>query len=993
MTTIVAIAAALTITAGSAAVERTVIGNADALAITESTAEVSAGVSVPGNSDALAITAGSATVSTGATIFGSADSVALSAGSAVVNGAHVVTGTGPVELAITGSAAIVDSVSSATTPFVAAATKTGHAPVWLMELDHDGSTYYYSDRAISDGTNSYAARVTEWGDISYINDRLSGGGIVSNVALTLSEIDSTGWAPVSPKIQPGNEVRLYCWFSGEGLTKSDRLLKFSGRIIDPIEMSEAQITFNMDSHERYYNALVGDILDTSEFPGADPDDIGEMKPIVYGQVYGHRCLAVDAGSVDNIVRDITDVDVTFEFSDSSGFPASGTIQIDAEQMSYTLVVDNVASDVTRGVNSTTQVSHDAGAKAVEVQTIYKYLIADHDVKSTAVTAMYAGSTTTIYSPLHDLSTGGIVSVFGSSSSFDGSYSVTIIDLDTYSIAATLGSSNETISVISHSDCVVYVDDVRQAGVDYRIFNEANQAFIEFGARPILIKSVDIEVETTDDIGVESTLTIVETIDNETTTTANETVSQDSYSSFPASVSVDNGQILAGFNNPSGSITSQSINFDWTINFYSISGGGFLIITFGGVTVFRADSSGVIIDKRNGISTTTDTNGFYLRIDMDAGSSATITMYGATRSVNTTATTTSSQFGTVTTTGGVVKTIGARVDPEVFTTNIVGNDVAETVIGGRITVDCIGYDYHAPSDIINHLLLNYGTNVTQDRVSQSVYNGGPHGGYYKAGFALEEQSDLMTLCRQIAWQTRARFFWERGQARLKLIKAGSGWVDRNFVQRDVIINTTRIARTPFAELTNAVNVRFLNTWSKTTTNNKHFKSSATADNNDSIADNGIRANDQWFDLDFVSDDDTAGLVADFYSEYLGEVARIITFELPIGRAVDLERGDVVGLTYQLDGGCIMRKCEILEQHIVIGSGKNRSPDIVRLTCHNVDDGSNVECENNRIEYLETTIRTTNYDNATDYVHTESVVSIPLGETVSVPICTKVAVITA
>jgi len=132
--------------------------------------------------------------------------------------------------------------------------------------------------------------------------------------------------------------------------------------------------------------LLGSRITTSEYPSADPDVIGMMKPELYGAVIETRGLPVDAGAVDVMPADMTAAQTTVPLSDPDQFalfPSSGTVQAEDEQISYT-GKDSGARTLTgctRGVNATTAAAHTKGKYVWEIQAEYTYLVAAHACKS------------------------------------------------------------------------------------------------------------------------------------------------------------------------------------------------------------------------------------------------------------------------------------------------------------------------------------------------------------------------------------------------------------------------------------------------------------------------------------------------------------------------------------------------------------------------------------------------------------------------------------
>lgn len=65
---------------------------------------------------------------------------------------------------------------------------------------------------------------------------------------------------------------------------------------------------------------------------------------------------------------LTDTDTSIDVVDASGFPTSGTIQIEDEDITYTGKATNTLTGCTRGANSTTAAAHAAGHDVFLVQS-------------------------------------------------------------------------------------------------------------------------------------------------------------------------------------------------------------------------------------------------------------------------------------------------------------------------------------------------------------------------------------------------------------------------------------------------------------------------------------------------------------------------------------------------------------------------------------------------------------------------------------------------
>jgi len=180
-----------------------------------------------------------------------------------------------------------------------------------------------------------------------------------------------------------------------------------------------------------HNGPIGNLLDADDYPGADPDDIGKMIPIIYGSVEKVKALAIDAGVVTTLATNTTAAATSLSLTSTTGLAAGKVVQCEAEKILIGAVSGNLITGCTRGYDSTEALTHAKGMQVGEVKTEYWYLVADHIVKS--------------------------------------------IDK-------------------------VYVDGVRQAGGDFTVYPDSGgKAKIKFTARPVLEKSVDVEVD--DNMGV------------------------------------------------------------------------------------------------------------------------------------------------------------------------------------------------------------------------------------------------------------------------------------------------------------------------------------------------------------------------------------------------------------------------------------------------------------------------------------------------------------
>lgn len=269
--------------------------------------------------------------------------------------------------------------------------KATYKVIRLAKLEFDGLTLYLCDKMFSSQNtwqgNVYEPLILGWdvlkmgefdpmtlvfdhSEISVlINNSVSIAGFECFTSIFNSYYPSFAQITVS-EIHEGASVA------------GDEDTIFIGDLEDFSDMKQESLGINFVGKElSLLSKFSRNVIDEETYPGADPDEFGKILPICYG--YGKRVpfRAVDAGTMDNLQTDITPTDGIIEVSDASGFPPSGgTIQIDLEQITYSYITGNSFGGCSRGQNSTEAVEHDAGAIVAEIQSEYFYIL-EHAVKA------------------------------------------------------------------------------------------------------------------------------------------------------------------------------------------------------------------------------------------------------------------------------------------------------------------------------------------------------------------------------------------------------------------------------------------------------------------------------------------------------------------------------------------------------------------------------------------------------------------------------------
>ncbi|MBT7081597.1 MAG: hypothetical protein HN929_09055 [Chloroflexi bacterium] len=254
----------------------------------------------------------------------------------------------------------------------------------------------------------------------------------------------------------------------------------------------------------------------------------------------------------------------------------------------------------------------------------------------------------------------------------------------------------------------------------------------------------------------------------------------------------------------------------------------------------------------------------------------------------------------------------------------GTFTTETLQGARVSCDTVGYNYSRPDEIVEHLLLNYGNSVVAGDLNTTVTANADFSTNYPMGFALTKQYDLSTLCRQIAYQCAARFFWDSGKAFLTKIPEGTPTADKALVADDVVYGSMSMRWTPTRDIINSLDARY-------DLRGREYLAVDSASDSTSITAYGTQDGSSKFKLDLVNSATTAGNVVDDYILKLKEPKRVAIFTTPL-QNIELQRGDIVSITHPIDGGWTAKLFEILETSVTIGNVT--TPDQITFTVEEI-----------------------------------------------------------
>lgn len=139
--------------------------------------------------------------------------------------------------------------------------------------------------------------------------------------------------------------------------------------------------------ERYLDAEIGYVINQTDLPNADADDVGKRGNVIYGSVKKARAHAVKVGLKSPLRSSMTVASTTVPIHDDyhDALPATGTVQIGAEKIAYTgkggAAGSRTLTGLTRGAGGTTAVDHEKGDTIVQVLSEYIFLAAGHEMKS------------------------------------------------------------------------------------------------------------------------------------------------------------------------------------------------------------------------------------------------------------------------------------------------------------------------------------------------------------------------------------------------------------------------------------------------------------------------------------------------------------------------------------------------------------------------------------------------------------------------------------
>jgi|GEM_PF-7113489 len=304
-------------------------------------------------------------------------------------------------------------VKTLTTDCAAQKNAQQNYPKLLVQIDwSDTVTGYYAAVAETVGGNPYLGVLADISDIM-LNLAPDAAPIIDNCSLIFINTDDFRFSDYihSYGIER-KEVRIYQFF--DGLVAADMELIFRGIVwTEPngIDIGDELITIPVQGILKKFDTLLGDIITETDFPNAPKESIGQIMPIVIGDLSDEDvpAIPVATGGLTQLSEGHTDSVTTITVKDASTFPSSGTIIVGEEEITYTGTTATTFTGCTRGANSTRELPYSAGTHVYEVLSgtnPWIYLIAGHEVKQvtggkingvSSASAVYETANTTLVS--------------------------------------------------------------------------------------------------------------------------------------------------------------------------------------------------------------------------------------------------------------------------------------------------------------------------------------------------------------------------------------------------------------------------------------------------------------------------------------------------------------------------------------------------------------------------------------------------------------------
>ena len=239
-------------------------------------------------------------------------------------------------------------------------------PVILVEMRLPGGTVRVANRIVMVGSVAYDGRLVS---IASVLRTITEG--TDEVQLVLDDTDTRGprfrdlFAANAPE---SSGVTVWIGLTDDPDFVENRIHLFEGKIDRVPGFSRAQVTVDVLRNEVVDDRLMGRIVTLADFPDAPDEVLGSMVPIVFGRNELSPGIVTNTNELGRLFFNHFVSDTTIKLVDSTSFPATGTVQIGEEQVTYTgnNTTAGELTGATRGANGTIASDHARDAEVTEI---------------------------------------------------------------------------------------------------------------------------------------------------------------------------------------------------------------------------------------------------------------------------------------------------------------------------------------------------------------------------------------------------------------------------------------------------------------------------------------------------------------------------------------------------------------------------------------------------------------------------------------------------
>jgi len=261
--------------------------------------------------------------------------------------------------------------------------------------------------------------------------------------------------------------------------------------------------------------------------------------------------------------------------------------------------------------------------------------------------------------------------------------------------------------------------------------------------------------------------------------------------------------------------------------------------------------------------------------------------------------------------GVVK-VGAAI--KIGTVDLIGNSVADTVIGGRVSADIKGYEsdgsygpsgsvIESPELIIKHFLIEH-CGLTTSEIGTTYTQAGTDYDDNNITLApvLLEKPNVREFISQIAFQARSIEYWEEGKHNLKWVPY-TDTADKTIEAERIDIESLLLSYSPRAEILNkfvgAYNKEWIGAFGSSAYGEdiEAQRNIVLAESVTSQADFGV-LEDEPYQLSFIRSESLAQRIINYIRDTRSQ-PRLIA-EFTGGQyLMDFEKGDIFDFIFEAD----------------------------------------------------------------------------------------------